>query len=300
MNKMTETNPQTAPGVGSQVQQIQGAQPGQGGTHAQFVGSIPEIYDTHLGPLLFQFSGEDLARRVGEARPGDIRVLEVACGTGIATEHLWQALSPQSEIVATDLNPAMLDFAKNKRGVLQNVSYRQADVQDLPFGDGSFDAVVCQFGIMFVPDKAKAFAEMARVLRPGGLLAFNVWDALARNPVADLARETIAGFFETNPPDFLTVPFGYYEQEPIRGLIAGAGFSNLGIQTVSETVEISSATSIARGFVEGNPGILQIRERPGVDPEEIVTALAKAIETLYGPAPLQVPLREIVFLADKL
>lgn len=223
----------------------------------------------------------------------------MACGTGIATEHLWQALSPRSEIVATDLNQAMLDFAKEKRGALRNVSFRQADVQALPFDDGGFDAVVCQFGIMFVPDKAKAFAEMARVLRPGGLLAFNVWDALAYNGVADLARLTIASFFETDPPDFLTVPFGYYEQEPIRGLIAAAGFSNPDIHTVSETVEISSATSIARGFVEGNPGILQIRERPGVDPEAIVTALAEAIEALYGPAPLQVPLQEIVFLAGK-
>ncbi|MBT3334442.1 MAG: methyltransferase domain-containing protein, partial [Rhodospirillaceae bacterium] len=140
MNKLTEANPQTTQDAVSQ------SQPAQAGGHAQFVGSIPEIYDTHLGPLLFQFSGADLARRVAQARPGNIKLLEVACGTGIATEHLWQALSPQSEIVATDLNPAMLDFAKEKRGALQNVSYRQADVQELPFDDGSFDAVACQFG----------------------------------------------------------------------------------------------------------------------------------------------------------
>lgn len=293
MNKMTEASLQATQGVVSQQQ------PDNKARHAEFIGSIPAIYDTHLGPLLFQFSASDLAKRVGAALPGKNKILEVACGTGIATEHLWQNLSPHSEIVATDLNEAMLDFAREKRGALKNVSYRQADAQALPFDDGGFDAVVCQFGIMFLPDKAKAFAEMARVLRPGGLLAFNVWDSMQYNRVAALAQETISGFFEADPPDFLTVPFGFFDIEPIRKLIADAGLSSPKIDTVCATVEQSDATSIARGFVEGNPGILQIRERAGADSEVIVAALADAIESLYGPVPLQVPLQEIVFLTQK-
>ncbi|MBT3533916.1 MAG: class I SAM-dependent methyltransferase [Rhodospirillaceae bacterium] len=268
-------------------------------TVTQFVGSIPAAYDTHLGPLLFQFSAADLARRVSDAVPGVSRILEVACGTGISTEYLWQALAPGSEIVATDLNDAMLDYASAKRGALGNVSFQQADAQDLPFDDGGFDAVVCQFGIMFMPDKAKAFAEMARMLRPGGLLAFNVWDSLDNNAVAKVSRDTIASFFETDPPDFLSVPFGFHDIAPSRTLARNAGFSSPEVHTVSETIERPDALTVARGFVEGNPTILQINERDGVDSETIVGAVATAIEALYGPAPLQVPLQEIVFLARK-
>ena len=268
-------------------------------THAQFVGSIPENYDRHLGPLLFEFAAADLARRVDAALPGAGRVLEVACGTGIATDYLWQALGPETEIVATDLNDAMLGYAKQNRGALTNVTFQQADAQSLPFDDDVFDAVVCQFGLMFFPEKARAMSEFARVLRPGGLLAFNVWDSLENNRVADIAQETIAGFFETDPPDFLKVPFGYYEIDPIRELIRDAGLEAPNVHTVAATIERPDALGVARGLVEGNPGILQIRERATADSEAIVAAVAETIDDAYGPAPLRFPLQEIVFLARR-
>jgi len=267
--------------------------------HARFVGSIPQIYDEHLGPLLFEFSAADLARRVNDAAPDARTVLEVACGTGISTAALSRTLNVNTEIVATDLNDAMLEYATKKRGNLPGVTFRQADAQSLPFTDNSFDIVVCQFGIMFFPDKAKAFAEFARVLRPGGLLAFNVWDSLQTNRVAGIAQETIASFFDTDPPDFLKVPFGFYESDPIRTLIRNAGLNVPSVHTVAATVERPEAVSVARGFVEGTPGIIQIQERASTDSEEIVQAVAAATEDLYGPAPLQIPLREFVFLARR-
>lgn len=269
-------------------------------THASFVGSIPQIYDEHLGPLLFEFAAEDLAGRVRDTLPGADRVLEIACGTGILTHHLSHALSLEAEIVATDLNDAMLDFARQKRGgALTNVDFQQADAQALPYCDSEFDAVVCQFGLMFFPDKAEALAEFSRVLRRSGLLAFNVWGSHEDNPVAGIAQRTIESFFDTDPPDFLKVPFGYYEIDPICDLIRGAGLEVLNVETVSAAIERPDALSVARGFVEGNPGILQIRERATADPEEIVLAVADAIGEEYGPAPLQFPLQEIVFLAGR-
>ncbi len=268
--------------------------------HAQFVDSIPEIYDTHLGPFLFEFSARDLARRLEQVAPGDIKdVLEVACGSGISTEHASMALPSSAEITATDLNQAMLDRAIKRRGQLKNVTYRQADALQLPFEDASYDAALCQFGIMFFPDKSRALHEIARVLRPGGWFAFNVWDSLANNRVVEIAYETIASFFPADPPDFIKTPFGYYQIDPIKALLKEEGFGNIKVEVVREAVRCENAESPARGMVEGNPGIIQIRERATADPKEIVAALAGAIEAEFGPPPLNIPLQEITFVAQK-
>ncbi len=266
-------------------------------THAQFVGSIPEIYDAHLGPVLFDFSGADLAERVAAGLSPGARVLEIACGTGLSTAHLRRALPAATTIMATDLQDAMIDFAKAKHGGLAGVSFGTADGTDLPFEDNSFDAVVCQFGVMFYPDKARGYSEMARVLKPGGLAAFNVWDSFANNPVVALVHNTIGGFFETDPPRFLETPFGYYQIDPIRDDLQGAGFRHIDIHIVSETVVRPDPHHVARGFVEGNPSILEIRER--ADPVALIAGVAMALEDTFGPAPVQLPLQEITFLATK-
>ncbi len=146
---------------------------------ARFVGSIPETYDRVLGRFLFDFYARDLAARL--QAPAGGRVLEIACGTGISTEFAREVLDPGISIIATDLNPPMLEHAETNRGHLAGVD-SQADAQVLPFGDGEFDALFCQFGVMFLPDKPLGFGEFFCVLKPGGTLAFNVWDSLERNP----------------------------------------------------------------------------------------------------------------------
>ena len=266
-------------------------------THTQFSGSIPEIYDTHLGPLFFEFYGADLARRLDVVAGG--RVLEIACGTGISTEHLRGALPDSVAIVATDLNQAMLDFAGTKRGGLANVGFRQADALDLPFEDASFDAVVCQFGVMFFPDKAAGMAEALRVLKPGGMLAFNVWDTIDANAIAKVAHETIGRFFDDDPPSFLLLPFSYHQHDTIAALVAGAGFQAVAIETVDTVVERPSARDLATGFVEGNPGIHEINQRATAGPDVIADAVAEAFREAFGDAPLRAALRAIVVTARK-
>jgi ubiquinone/menaquinone biosynthesis C-methylase UbiE len=264
-----------------------------------FDGSIPETYDRRLGPLLFDFAAADTARRVAELAPDVADVLEIAAGTGISTEFLWKVLPPTAKIVATDLSDDMLDYARTHRGAFQNVIYQKADALDLPFEDQSFDLVVCQFGIMFFKDKDKGFAEFARVLKPGGRLVFNVWDSYDHNPIARIAQETIETFFNTNPPQFLRVPWGFSEIDPIRELVSDAGLVRLDVQVVSETVARPNAKDIARGFVEGNPTILTIREHGTVDADEVIDAVARAIKAEYGSGTLHIPLQEIFFSARK-
>ena len=265
---------------------------------SHFSSSIAECYDTHLGPLLFEFSAEDLARRASASVQDGARVLEVACGTGIATEHLWRALPANTEIVATDLNPGMLACARARRGELPNVSYREADATSLPFPDESFDLVACQFGIMFFPDKARGLREIARVLKDGGRLVFNVWDSLAANPAVDVARATIAGFFADEPPRFLEVPFGYHAVDSIAKLVERSGFNPPSFEVITAKVE-HDVMSAARGLVEGNPGVQEIRDRATADPQTVTAAVAAALETTYGTSRPEFDLTEIVFTAQK-
>jgi ubiquinone/menaquinone biosynthesis C-methylase UbiE len=266
-------------------------------THAAFAGSIPAIYDACLGPLLFEFSAADLAERVA-AEVDTGRVLETACGTGISTRYLRRELPAAVGIVATDLNPGMLDYARRHRGGMDGVRYEQADALALPYEADTFEAAVCQFGIMFYPDIAAGLSEMLRVLRPGGLVACNVWDTLEANRVAGIAHETIARHFDTEPPRFLEVPFGSCSLEATLELFEAQGFEDMEASVVEAVVERPSALEVARGFVEGNPGILEIRERASAEPAEIIAALAEEIERAFGPAPLRIPLREFVFTGN--
>ncbi|MCH9688806.1 MAG: methyltransferase domain-containing protein [Deltaproteobacteria bacterium] len=259
-----------------------------------FSGNIPALYDACLGPLFFEFSAADLAERVGAAVTSG-RLLELACGTGISTEFLRKRLPAAVSIAATDINPAMLGFAREHRGSLDGVTFDIADALDLPHDDDSFDAVVCQFGIMFFPDLAQGLEQMRRVLRPGGVVACNVWDGFSSNPIAALAFETIGAFFDDEPPRFLEVPFGNCPLEPTLGLFRAAGFEGMEGHIVEATVETSVPHDVARGLVEGNPGIAEIHARASAKPEAIVAAVEAALIREFGPTPLRIPMCEIVY-----
>ena len=162
---------------------------------------------------------------MANAKPG--RVLETAAGTGILTRALARLLPDTTEIVATDLNQPMLDFAAAQPGATR-VTWRSADALSLPFFDRSFDVVVCQFGAMFFPDKVAAYREAMRVLRPGGSFVFSVWDRIEENEFAAVVTEAVAALFPGDPPSFLArTPHGYHDEARIRGELAAAGFARV-------------------------------------------------------------------------
>jgi ubiquinone/menaquinone biosynthesis C-methylase UbiE len=224
-----------------------------GKSDAQFGGSIPAIYDQHLGPLLFRPYAAEVARRACALKPQ--RILEVAAGTGLVTVELAYDC-PQAEIVATDLNKDMLHVAKRRTGNLrERVQVRQADAQALPFGDAEFDLVVCQFGIMFFPDKVKANAEARRVLRDGGRYLLVIWDRLERNPAAQRVHEAMAALFPQDPPGFLArTPFGYSDPARIEGDLLAAGFRDIEFETVAlESLASTGPEDASLGLVQGTP-----------------------------------------------
>lgn len=264
-------------------------------SQVQFVGSIPEHYDAHLGPFFFEFYAGDTARRVDA--PEGARVLETACGTGISTRALRAALPDSVKIIATDLNEPMIDYARGKVGEAANVEFRVADATDLPFEDSSFDTLVCQFGVMFLPDKAAGMREAARVLKPGGTFLFNVWDSFEFNTVARISHETVGRFFESDPPQFMRMPFGTYEIDPLKAMLIEAGFRDIDISVVPTVSQAPTARHFAIGMVKGNPTVHEVTERATASSEEVIDAVADAFREAFGDAPFRAPLQAILFTA---
>ncbi|HEX8571864.1 MAG TPA: class I SAM-dependent methyltransferase [Allosphingosinicella sp.] len=247
-----------------------------GSSDTLFAGSIPAIYDRCLGPFLFEPYAADLARR--SAALGAGRVLETAAGTGIVTAALARAL-PEAEIVATDLNPAMLEVAAGKLSS-PGVSFAPADAQSLPFEDGRFDLVVCQFGAMFFPDRIAAYREARRVLRPGGAFQFNVWDRIEANPASEAVADAVAALFPGDPPGFLErVPFGYHDKTRIKADLRAAGFDSIEAATVPLRAG-GSARDLAVGLCQGAPLRSEIEARDPGRLDEATEAAAKSVAAL--------------------
>ena len=260
----------------------------------QFTGSIPAAYDRFLGPTIFDPFAADLA--TGLKVSSGAAVLEIACGTGILTKHLRRVLPARATLTATDLNEPMLEYARAQLPDA-GVTWQLADAQALPFPDAAFDAVACQFGLMFVPDKARAFAEARRVLRPQGQFAFNVWGTLAENPAGRIARETIAQFFTGDRPTFYDVPFSLHDEPLVRDLLRAARMEVVVCEQVRKEAYSPSALDLARGYVTGNPIMRDVVERASASPEEIIQAVAVAFAAAGGAAPLRLPMQALVVLA---
>ena len=162
-------------------------------------------------------------------------------------------------MTATDLNPPMLEIAAGKIRPGERVTFQPADAQALPFADASFDAVVCQFGIMFYPDRPKWFREVHRVLAPGGHYVFNVWDGHGYNPFGRIGHDVSAKLFPGNPPQFYSVPFSCAAIDPIKQGLLDAGFTDIAIAVLTVQKKIPDVDVFARAMVFGNPLAEQVR-----------------------------------------
>ena len=262
---------------------------------AGYVDEVVIPYDRDLGPVLFDHYGLDTARRIAEQSPHD--VLEIAAGTGIVTRHLRNLLTKDAHLIAIDISDSMMDLARTKFLPDEQVTFQNADATLLPFNDDTFDAVVCQFGIMFF-DREMAFRETHRVLRHGGSYLFRVWDSERHNPFASLSFEVLKQFFPSDTPRFLFDPVSCHQIDPIKEKLIHIGFDPIVISVQRHEYDILDVSAFARALVY-SPVIFEIRDRGGVDPEEIVKVLAQTFKKEYGSNPMRYPMQAILFETKK-
>jgi ubiquinone/menaquinone biosynthesis C-methylase UbiE len=250
-------------------------------TDKVFAGSIPAIYDGLLVPMIFTYYARDLAARVAQRNPS--HVLETAAGTGALTRELAARLPANAALMATDLNQPMLDHNASTLRHDARISWRQADALALPFEDGKFDAVTCQFGVMFFPDRVRGYAEARRVLRSGGCFIFNVWDRIEENDFALVVTEAVASVFPADPPRFMArTPHGYADVERIRDDLSAAGFGSIGIETRATTSKAASPRDVAVAICQGTPLRNEIETRDPSRLEEATQAAADAVARRFG------------------
>jgi SAM-dependent methyltransferase len=260
-----------------------------------FDGAIPENYDRYLGPFIFEPYAADLAGRIDFAKGTNL--LELACGTGILTRHLGERLPENAELTITDVHPDMLAFAQGKFAA-PNVLWDTVDMAAIPYADELFDTVVCQFGLMFTPNKPKAIADIHRVLRKGGQLLFNVWANIADNPIWRINATLIGKFFPNAPVRTEVGPFSMAEEHLGLSLLQGAGFTRFEVESVRTIGVCGAAADAANGFTLGSPLYNSLRNDPALL-ENFRRAMEEAIISELGKSPVRSPLRSWVFTAVK-
>jgi len=262
-----------------------------------FAGSIPEIYDTYLVPLIFEAYASDLARRVAEGAP--TRVLETAAGTGVVTRALAPLLGKGAHYFVSDLNQPMLERAARRQDADDRIVWRQADALHLPFEEGSFDTVCCQFGVMFFPDRIAGYRETLRVLKPGGRFLFNVWDRIEYNDFARLVTDAVGAIFPSDPPRFLArTPHGYHDVEQIAAELRNAWFSTIEMVMLHQRSHAPSARNPAMAYCQGTPLRNEIETRDPAALSTVTDRAAEAIAKKHGQGPVSGKIQGHVIVAS--
>lgn len=262
----------------------------------EFTGSIPEIYDTHLVPLIFERYADDLAERTVSINPN--AVLEIASGSGVVARAVAPVLRSGTRHVVSDLNPPMLDRASATQPRPDLIEWLPANALELPLEDDSFDLVLCQFGCMFFPDRVKSYREARRVLRPGGAFVFSMWDRIEENDFAHVVTNALGERYPANPPRFLArTPHGHYDTAVYSAELEAAGFTDIEIEALDATSTASSPLMPAVAYCHGTPLRNEIEALDTFGLDDATEHAALAITSSFGAGEVSGRIRAFIITA---
>ena len=177
----------------------------------------------------------------------DESVLDVGCGCGQTTVQLGERVGPGGRVTGIDLSAVMLEQARQRRAIHENLRFENADAQIARLPARKFDLVFSRFGVMFFADAEAAFSNLRSALKPGGRLAFVCWQPLIRNPwlTVPLAAAATQISLPDPPPPGSPGPFSFADTDRVRGILAGAGFEKIAFESVEQTLIVGG-----RGGVE--------------------------------------------------
>ncbi len=265
-------------------------------TNYSFTGSVPEHYEKYLGPLFFEPYAVEISKRID---PKSLHLaVELACGTGRVTRLIREVIPSTARLIASDISEDMLAVAQEKLKKL-NIEWQIIDAQQLPFEDNSIDLIVCCFGFMFIEDKARAFAETFRVLKPGGMLLFSTWDKLELNGASNVYRKTIKKYLQDPLPVSYNLPFSFNDPVIIKEMLLKARFSKIIIERIEKMAVSVTAKEASYGLTQGGTLYNEIMKRNPAWLPEITATVERELTEKYGAAPMSAPMKAVISQAWK-
>ena len=214
-----------------------------------YAGGAARNYERYFVPVIGAPVAADLIE-VAAIRPGE-RVLDVACGTGVVTRLAAERAGREGEVAGLDVNPGMLAVARAETPADLDVEWHEASAEAMPLADGSFDVVLCQMGLQFVPDRAAALGEMHRTLAPGGRLVLNVPGPTP--PFFAAMAEALAENVHPQSGGFVHAVFSLHDGRELRRLAAEAGFDDVDVAARPKTLRLPPPADFLWQYVHSTP-----------------------------------------------
>jgi len=232
-------------------------------------GSAPENYEKFFVPSIGAPLAVDLVA-TAELRPGE-RILDVACGTCVVARQAAAQVGETGTVAGLDVNPGMLEVARSTTLNDANIAWYESSAEAIPLADASFDVVLCQMGLQFIPGKVQALKEIRRVLAPGGRVVLKLPGPIHK--LFAVLRDDIARHIDLQFAGFVDIVFSIQESERLRGLMTEAGFPDTVIKQTQKTLRLPRPDAFVWQYVHSTPLVALV----GKSSEEQRTALGRDV-----------------------